>query len=60
MSTEKAFVIHHAHYNEEKDSNEDVVITVETDYLLLNKDISAVSITDVLELADWLTRQKEE
>jgi hypothetical protein len=59
MTTEKAFVIHNAHYNKEKDSSEDVVITVETEYLLIEKDISTASITDILELADWLTEQKE-
>ncbi len=55
MSTEKAFVIHNAHYNKEKDCNEDVVVTVETEYLLLDKDISTASIADILELADWIS-----
>lgn len=59
MTTEKAFVIHNAHYDEEKDSSQDVVVTIETEYLMLDKDISTVSIADVLELAAWLTEQKE-
>ena len=59
MSTEKAFVIHNAHYNKEKDDSEDVVITVEEEYLLLEKNISTASITDILELASWLAGQKE-
>lgn len=59
MTTEKAFVIHNAHYNKEKDDSEDVVVTVEEEYLSLDKGISTVSITDILELAGWLARQKE-
>jgi len=59
MTTEKAFVIHNAHYNEEKDDSEDVVITVEEEYLLLEKDISTASITDILELAEWLGRMND-
>ena len=55
MSTEQAFVIHNAHYNEEKDSSEDVVVTVDGEYLSLDKDLNTASITDILELADWLS-----
>ena len=58
MSTEKAFVIHHAYYNEEADDSEDVVITVEGEHISLDKDISTANITDILELAEWLANKK--
>lgn len=55
MSTEQAFVINHGHYDEEADDSKDTIIKhTDDDYLSFDPPLGSCSITDILELADWL------
>ena len=60
MSTSEAFIIDYGNYNEETDENSDVLMTWDGDSLSMEPPLTGCSITDILELAEWLTGKKEE
>ena len=55
MSTEKTFIINDGAYDEEDNDNKDVLIRYNgVDLLGFDPPLGGCSITDVLELADWI------
>ena len=56
MSTEKSFIINSGYYDEEANDTKDVLIRYTDDDLLdLEPPLGACSVTDILELADWIS-----
>ena len=61
MSTEQAFIINDGGYDEEADDSKNVLIRyMDDDYLSFAPPLVGCSVTDILELTEWLSGKEEE